>query len=330
MPRSGAPEPSQLVRPRLVLSQCLELDACRYNGQSISAPIVQRLQGHVELVPVCPELAIGLGVPRDPIRLVRGEGTPRLLQPTTGKDLTSSMTSFADQFLDGLAEVDGFLLKARSPSCGLGDVKVYGQVDKGPSIGRDSGLFAAKVRERHPDLAVEHEGRLLDWGIRDHFLIRLFAFARLRELLETTRMSKLVRFHARHELVLLAHGQAPLRRLGRLVANRGGANIPELLRTYRAGFLQALRRKARRGSHVSVLQHAQGYFKKALTTREKGHFTELLDGYARGRVSRAAPLALIRSWIARFGADYLEQQFYFDPYPAEFLELADSSREWRA
>lgn len=107
-------------RPRLVLSRCLELDACRYNAVSIRAPLVPALDPWLELVPVCPEVEVGLGVPRDPIRLVReGSGT-RLLQPSTGRDLTQEMAAFSDRFLGGLDYVDGFLLKARSPSCGPG------------------------------------------------------------------------------------------------------------------------------------------------------------------------------------------------------------------
>jgi uncharacterized protein YbgA (DUF1722 family)/uncharacterized protein YbbK (DUF523 family) len=316
--------------PRLVLSRCLELDPCRYNGASISAPIVRLLEAHVELVPVCPEVEIGLGVPRDPIRLVQLEGALRLVQPGTGVDLTDEMTSFGEHFLDDLEAVDGFVLKARSPSCGIGDAKVYSQVDGGPSSGKESGLFAASVRARHPLLPVEHEGRLTDWGIRDHFLIRLFAFARLRELEQAAGMADLVRFHARHKLVLLAHGQATLRRLGRLVANQERLPLPELMEMYALGFRQALRRPARRGSHVNVLQHAQGYFKKALSAREKRHFDRLLQDYVKGRLSRAAPLALVQSWIARFGEEYLEEQIYFDPYPAEFLELQDTGKGQRS
>lgn len=313
-------------RPRLVVSQCLELDACRYNGLSIRAPIVKRLADHVDLQPVCPELEIGLGVPRDPIRLVRLEGSVGLVQPSTGRDLTRQMDRFSERYLDGLPPVEGFLLKSKSPSCGLGDAKVYGQVDGGSSLGKESGLFAATVQERHPDLAVEHEGRLTNFAIRDHFLTRLWAFARLRALLAEPSMGRLVEFHARHKLVLMASGQAPLRRLGRLVANQEALPLETLVPRYAEGFRGALRRQASRGSHVNVLEHARGYFKKHLGASEKRHFSTVLDDFLARRVDRSAPLVLLQSWIVRFDEAYMSRQYYFAPYPAELMELSDSGR----
>lgn len=169
--------------PRLVISRCLELEACRYDGASIRAPWVRRLRPFVELVPVCPEVAIGLGVPRDPVRLVTLGGPadpPRMVQPATGRDLTEAMTGFSRAFLDRLAPVDGFLLKSRSPSCGLGDTKLYsGAGDEEPS-GRGAGLFARAVLERFGDLAVTDEERLGDPAARHRFLSELFDHARRR------------------------------------------------------------------------------------------------------------------------------------------------------
>jgi len=111
-------------RPRIGISRCIELDHCRYNGDSIGSEFVRRLQDHVDLVPVCPEVGIGLGVPRDPIRIVVRGGGRHLVQPSTGRDVTASMISFTDGFLDQLGEVEGFILKSRSPSCGAYDVRI--------------------------------------------------------------------------------------------------------------------------------------------------------------------------------------------------------------
>jgi uncharacterized protein YbgA (DUF1722 family)/uncharacterized protein YbbK (DUF523 family) len=318
-------------RPRLVVSKCLELEACRYNGVSIRAPLVTRLQPHVELLPTCPEVEIGLGVPRDPVRLVAIGGdqeSPHMVQPSTGRDLTEAMTSFSNEFLSSVEPVDGFLLKSRSPSCGIKDTKVFtppkGDADRGMPVGKGAGLFARAVLERFGDRAIEDDGRLTNFRIRHHFLTKMFTLARLRRVAEAAQMSALVEFHAAHKLLLMAYHQTAMRALGRLVANPDRRPVPEVLADYRTELARALARPARYTSHVNVLMHAMGYFKDGLTAREKRHFLDSLTEYREGRLPLSAPLLTLQSWIARFGEDYLERQIYFEPYPRELLDLSDS------
>jgi uncharacterized protein YbbK (DUF523 family) len=156
------------VRPIVVISRCIDFDSCRYNGQVIHASLREQLEPLVELRPICPELEIGLGVPRDPVKLVRGAGGPRMIQPSTGRDLTDAMNMFTDRFLDSLEEVDGFILKSRSPSCAIRDHEA------GP------GLFAARILVRFPEVPVEDEARLADELLRRSFLARIFARAAAR------------------------------------------------------------------------------------------------------------------------------------------------------
>lgn len=314
------------AKPRVVLSECLELAAVRYNAQTIRAPIVTQLQGHVELVPVCPEVGMGLGVPRDPIRLVQLEGGVGLYQPAADWDLTAEMARFAGGFLDGLDEVDGFLLKSRSPSCGIKDVKVYGGPgpDASPA-GKDSGRFAAAVLERFPELPVEDEGRLTNAAIRQHWLTRVFAQAALRRALASTRISELMPFHASYKLVLMAYNQTAMRELGRLLAE-ASRPFHEVAEAYRAGFARAMSRIAGPRRHINVMDHARGYFKKGLTSREKRHFERLMEDYRSERVALDAVRAVLRSWVERFDEDYLRGQRYFEPYPAGLASLRDSGR----
>ena len=174
-------------RPRLVVSRCLELAACRYDGAVIAAPLVRRLAPFVELVPVCPELEIGLGVPRDPVRLVTLAGAPdepRMVQPATGRDLTGAMTACARAFLERAGPVDGFLLKSRSPSCGVEDTKLYTGPEEETPVGLGAGLFARAVLERFGHLPVADEERLADPDARHRFLADLFARARRRQARE--------------------------------------------------------------------------------------------------------------------------------------------------
>lgn len=311
-------------RPRLVLSRCLELAACRYDGVSIQAPWVRRLEPHVELVPVCPEVEIGLGVPRDPVRLVRRGERLRMVQPATGRDLTAGMTRFAEDFLSRLGPVDGFLLKSRSPSCGIGDTKHFAGVEDSEPIDRGPGLFARAVIERFGDRAVEDEARLEDETHRHAFLARLFALARLRRLAERrpeeVGLRDLVELHAAHKLLLMAHRRTELTALGRLLAEPAGRPFAELLSAYRQGFARALARPATPGAHVDVLMHALGYFKGHIDAGQKTRFLATLEEYRAGRLPLAVPLATVRSWTERYGQPYLAAQAYFDPYPGELLE----------
>lgn len=311
-------------RPRLVVSRCLELEACRYNAVSIRAPWVRRLEPFVDLAPVCPEVEIGLGVPRDPVRLVTLGGATRMVQPSTGRDLTEAMSAFADRFLDGAEPIDGFLLKSRSPSCGIKDTKIYSGSEQPMPSAKGPGLFAAAVLGRFADRAVEDEGRLTNFRLRHHFLVKLFLLARLRELEASGRFGDLVAFHARHKLLLMAYREAALRRLGRLVADGAARPLAELVAAYRALLAQALAQPARASAHVNVLMHAMGYFKRGLSPREKSHFLAVLEEYRAGRLPLLAPLTTLRSWIERFDEGYLAAQAYFEPYPPALLDLADS------
>jgi len=161
------------VRPIVVISRCIDFDSCRYNGQVIRASLRAELEPHVELRPICPELEIGLGVPRDPVVLVHSGGGARMLQPSTGRDLTRRMERFAGGYLAALEAVDGFILKARSPSCGIRDAKVFDSEAEDAGHQYGPGLFAARVLERFPHAAIEDETRLADPRVRDDFLARV-------------------------------------------------------------------------------------------------------------------------------------------------------------
>ena len=174
------------IKPIVVLSRCLDLEPVRYDGQVIPYEFVRELEPHVTFVPVCPELESGLGVPRDPIRIVNACGEARLLQPESGRDVTERMTGFIESFLGGLGAVDGFILKSRSPSCGLTDVKIFQGPEPLALAELGAGFFGGAVLERYPDLAIEDEDRLLDSTIRERFLTKLFTLARLRQLKESS------------------------------------------------------------------------------------------------------------------------------------------------
>ncbi len=174
----------KFVKSNVIVSKCISFEACRYNGLIIKSDFVEKLEDHVDFYPVCPEVEIGLGIPRDPIRIIEVEGKLRLYQPATGLDITNEMKKFIDEYLDETDDIDGFILKNRSPSCGIKAVKVYQGFGNSKTKSR-AGFFGNAVLERFPYLAIEDEGRLRNLKIRENFLTKLYILADFRKVKES-------------------------------------------------------------------------------------------------------------------------------------------------
>lgn len=311
------------LRPVVVVSQCLGFAAVRYNGQLLQDAFVKALADHVQFVQVCPEVAIGLGVPRDPIRIVVDASGRRLVQPSTGRDLTEPMRRFSESFLDGLGPVDGFILKSRSPSCGIKDVKAFGE--SGHPAPKSTGFFAEAVLRRFPNSAVEDEGRLTNFRLRHHFLTRLFAARRFREIQATGAMADLVQFHTEYKLQLMAHSPSGLNKLGRVVANPSSAPAAQVLANYGEALASVMASPLRCGATCNVLSHAFGYVSKQLKPGERKYFLELMQEFRDDRLPLSALLTVLKSWVLRFDQGYLLQQRFFEPYPRPLMDLTDSA-----
>ena len=314
------------ARPRIVVSRCLEFAACRYNGQRIPCPLIRRLEPFADFVPVCPEMEIGLGCPRNPVRVIEKKGRRRLVQQVEPRDVTGEMVVFCDSFLGSLADVDGFLLKGRSPSCGIKDVKIYPSLGRVAALGRGAGFFGGGVLARFGHLAVEDEGRLKNFRIREHFLTHVFLRARLRQVAAAGAMGALVQFHAENKLLMMACNQSATRQLGRIVANHEKKRFAEVLARYGEQVARVFPTLARTRSYINVLQHAMGYFSKGLSTAEKAFFLDLLDRLRARRIPLSVPLNVIRSWAVRFEEEYILRQTLLAPFPEELMEVADSGK----
>jgi uncharacterized protein YbgA (DUF1722 family)/uncharacterized protein YbbK (DUF523 family) len=299
-------------RPRLAISACLLGQPVRYDGgHKRDAWIVEKLGKHVDWVPLCPEIDIGLGAPRPTLRVVQIRDTPHLVS-TTGADLTRRMDAYSREKIPSLGEIDGYLLKKGSPSCGIERVKVYGE--NGMPLKPGRGVFALAVFASDAAVTVEDEGRLCDDLLRDSFLSRVFAHARLRALIAGDwRGRKLIEFHARHKLLVLAHSPAGYRELGRLVAGHTTSRVsPE---KYRTGLMEALAKPATRGRHVNVLQHMAGYVTDDLDAAARRELQDTIEEYRQGILPLAAPRTLLRHHIRRLKIAYLLEQTYLEPYP---------------
>jgi len=312
---------SKEARPRVVISRCIEFDRVRWNAQVIRSDFVRALVNHVDYTTVCPEVEIGLGVPRDTLRLVKQGEELRLMQPVTGLDVTEKMRKFAGEFLDSVGEVDGFILKGRSPTSGLRGVKVYPALRDVAAIERGPGLFGSIVRDRFSHLALEEEGRLKNSRIREHFLRKLYTLARLREISDSEDVNDLIGFHTRSKLLLKAYNQKETRALGRIVANAGEKTLSDDMDEYREHLHRALRRPPRCTSYVNVLTSCMGYFGDGLSKKEKEFFMDTIRRYRDGRIPLIVPVDILKAWIVRFDEGYLKQQTFFEPYPEALLDV---------
>lgn len=301
-----------MTKPKIVLSRCF-LQPVRYNGGIVIDDFVNKLKNHIDFVDLCPEFDIGLGVPRPRLIVLQINNLKKLFQPETGRDLTNKIIEYSEEVSKSLNDIDGFILKSKSPSCGVSSAKLY---INNSIVGKTDGLFAEAMKRRFYHLPIEDEGRLQDYGIREHFLTRIFIFSELRKLLKSPTPHALVEFHSRHKYLLMAYSQKTLKELGQIVAN---GNIPfsEKIEKYGVKFYQAFSRRPMRKQNLNVLNHIFGHISKNINQREKRHLIDLFEKYRKGLIEINVITELLRSLAYRFVKEYLLYQRFFEPYPIE-------------
>jgi uncharacterized protein YbgA (DUF1722 family)/uncharacterized protein YbbK (DUF523 family) len=308
------------ARPRLAVSACLLGEPVRYDaGHKRSRYVTDVLGAHFELVPVCPELGIGMGVPRPPIHLVRTAAGLRARDVhDPQRDVTDALAGFGRRTAAQLADVSGYVLKSRSPSCGLARVRIRDEAGNPSGYGR--GVHAQAVTEALPALPMEEEGRLAHGPLREAFLDRVYAYARWQAQCTPGATARaLVAFHTAHKYLLHAHNQAAARRLGALVADAGRADPRAIGRAYLEGCMEALARPATRRSHANVLMHLAGYLKRALDAGDRAELAACIADYRTGAVARDAPLALLRHHFRRHPHPWAGEQVYLRGLPPELV-----------
>lgn len=320
---------NNLVKPRVVVSKCIEFEHCRWNGAIIQSPFIRILKSNVDFIPVCPEFEIGLGIPRDPVRIIKKDEDLKLIQSNTEKVLTNAMSEFSLKFLHSLDEIDGFILKSKSPSCGLFQTKYYHSMQKGAAVlGRGPGLFGKIVLQELPELAIETEGRLNNFRIREHWLTKLYIIALFHKIKKNKSMHELVNFHTQNKFIFMAYNQIGMRDMGKIVANLEKATFQEIINKYETKLFEILINPPKYTANINVLMHALGYFSKNLKSEEKAFFLEELEKYRSGWVPLFSINKLIKSWIVRFNQEYLMEQRFFQPYPEELMTF-DLIETWR-
>ena len=307
---------------RLGVSTCLLGERVRYDGgHKLDRFLVNTLGPFVEWVPVCPEFEIGLGVPRESLRLVGDPEAPRLVAQKSGQDHTERMQTWARERLEELAAIKlhGFVFKKDSPSSGLFRVRVYDQNGMPQRVG--TGIFPREVMKRFPLLPLEEEGRLNDMPLRENFIERIFVYHRWMRLLEDDPTpGGLVRFHTAHKLTLMAHSPSHYQEMGRLVAQAGSLPWAELVEGYGRRLMEGLGVLGTPGKHTNVLQHLMGFLKDALLKEDKAELLGLIEDYRQGLVPLIVPLTLLQHHLRRHPVpDWVHQQVYLKPYPKELM-----------
>ncbi len=314
-----------MERLKLGISACLVGAPVRFNGGHKESRLCsQVLAEHFDFVALCPEAAIGLGIPREPIRLVGDPAAPRAVGTVhPERDHTQALAEYGEQVATQMQDICGYILMQKSPSCGMERVKVYRE-NGYPEPEGGSGIFAATLARLRPDLPIEEDGRLNDAVLRENFLTRVFAYAEWQRLLAAGLTRKaIVQFHSRYKYQLMASHPQQYKALGRLLADLGKYDPAEFGPRYFSQLMAALKRCATRGTHSNVLQHLSGYLKRALSNDDRQEIAQVIEQYRRGIVPLVVPLTLLKHHFRRHPDDYVARQAYLQPHP-ENLSLRNA------
>lgn len=307
---------------RLAVSDCLRGTECRYNGGHAQEDFInQSLQSYAKFFPFCPEAPV-LGVPRETIRLVNVEGKIRVRGTRSEADVTDALQQYIDKVIPSLLKqnLDGVIVKSRSPTCGLERIKHYRPTGEwfGSQDKMGQGLFTQSLLKQAPSLAIEDEGRLQDAWLRENFMLRLYTLARWRIFLQSEpNVAQFQAFHRDHKYLLLTKSEVIYREMGPLVAEATAQNLIDRLKAYEEKLHAALACRTKVGVMINVLDHIYGYFKKSLSDQEKQLYLETREEFRQQIIPLIAVIKLLQQFLQHYGSDYLSTQVILDPYPAD-------------
>lgn len=312
---------SQIIR--IGVSACIVGEKVRWNGSDArDTYLADTLAKYVEFVPLCPEIACGMGIPREKIRQVDCGGTIRLIGYESGDDLTEKMTNWIDKIMPGLDEegLCGFVIKSKSPTCAFIQGKIFSTTGKAPRKGM--GFFTRLLTEHYPMLPVEAADRLQNPMLRENFIRRVFVLKRWRDLIEKgLKIGNLVDFHTRHKMMIRAHDLRGYRQLGKLLGESSVFNAEEIFDTYGIMLFRSLSLKSTPKKSADVLMHAMGYFKQQLDSGDKQELLSMINAYKSGKIPLIMPVTLLNHYARKYDKPYLTQQYFLNPHPSELKLL---------
>lgn len=304
----------------LGVSSCLLGHEVRFDSShKHNRYLTDTLGEYFDFQPFCPEVAIGLGIPRPPIRLVRIADHIRVRGVNEpDKDVTDELVNYSQQAASQCTNISGYIFKSKSPSCGMERVKVYSE--QGNPVDSSSGVYAAGIMQHYPSLPVEEEGRLMDPHLRENFIERVFIYHRWQHYQQLgLTPASLVDFHTRHKFIIQAHDETMYRQLGRLVADAGKGALPGIAEQYITLMMQALKKLATNKTHTNVLQHIMGFIKEDMSAEDKQELLGVIDEYRRQQLPLVVPVTLIKHFLRLYPNDYIAAQYYLQPHPKEFM-----------
>lgn len=300
------------------ISECLTGAHVRHNGgHKYSSYCMDVLGRYFDYQPCCPEAEIGLGVPRPALRLIATDDGLHLRRSNDPSiDLTEAMLGYSEAAMTRFGHLCGYILMQNSPSCGMERVKRYSE--HGNIMAMGPGLFTQVLMQHFPHLPMEESGRLNDPGLRENFVLRVFAYQDWR-LAEAQGLSarSLIEFYSRYKYLVMAHHVPSYQRIGRLLADAGKQDIARLADEFLQVFMQALARPAKPRGHVNVLQHLKGYVSQFMESGDREELDGLIERYRTGEIPLIVPMTLLQHHLRRHGDEYVKAQKYLEPYPYE-------------
>lgn len=305
------------MRIKVGISSCLLGESVRFDGGHKHLRLcTDSLSRFFEFVAECPEVGIGMGIPRKPIRLVGNVEAPQAVAVHDySLNYTEKLTAFGQQKANEHSDLCGYIFMKNSPSCGLFRVKVY-QENGYPAAETGRGLYADALKKAHPLMPMEESGRLNDPLLRENFITRVFAYYDWQQLVRSgLTHHKLISFHSRYKYSLMAHSPKHYAELGRMLADAGKHEIETLAEHYFTELMTVLSKIASRKTHTNVLMHLQGYLKKKLSSAEKQELADIIHRYRTAELPLIVPITLLKHHFNNHPDDYIAKQAYLKPYP---------------
>ena len=307
-------------KPKIVISECLNGKKCRYDGQGYNDKVIKELKDYIHMETVCPEVAIGLATPRKPIRIEKHKEKEeyKLIDYDSQNDYTNQILEFSDEFLNNLTDVDGFILKSKSPTCGIKDVKIYYQGNKCSIRNNGSGFFSQKIMDAYNYLPIENEGRLKNYSIRDNFFTKIFLINNLKETKDIKD------FHCKNLLLLKSYNKEDTNKLSQLLEKE---NLGEdIISKYKKSVYEIISKERNKNEKLSVIMSIFEKYKSKLSLDEVNMFEDIVRSYQKGKTPFSTLAVAIRMYATRFSDKEVLNQSFFNPYPEELINITDSGK----
>lgn len=291
-------------KPKIVVSECLYGTKCRYDGQGYNDKVIQSLKDYVDIQTVCPELAIGLSIPREPIRIEMNKENEeyRLIDYNSKNDYTNQMTEFSEEFINGLDDIDGFILKSRSPTCGLKDAKVYYCGNKCSIRSNENGFFSQKIIDKYDYLPIENEGQLKNYNIRDNFFTRIFFINNLKN------NKNIIEFHKNNLLLLKSYDEESTNEVSDILNEN---RMEDQVHQYKEKVLNIVSNQRKKENKLSIIIKVFEKYKNMLNEEEINMFNGLIESYENQRIPFSTLEVVIKMYETRFkDKDILNQTFF--------------------